>query len=97
MKNNSFIINTSRGAIVNETDLLYALENKLIAGAAIDVLENEYEITNNLLISYTNKKNNLLITPHIGGNTKESFVKTELFMLQKLIQLLSSNNIQTIN
>lgn len=84
MKNDSFIINTSRGAIVNESELLYALENKLIAGAGIDVLDNEYEITNNALINYANYHNNLLITPHIGGNTKESFVKTELFMLQKL-------------
>lgn len=96
MKIDSFLINTSRGAIVNETDLLYALENKLIAGAAVDVLDNEYEITNNVLISYAYNHHNLLITPHIGGNTKESFVKTELFMLEKLIKFLS-NNIQSIS
>jgi D-3-phosphoglycerate dehydrogenase len=88
MNKNSFIINTSRGAIVNESDLLYALDNKLIAGAAIDVLENEYEITNNILIRYANNYNNLLITPHIGGNTKESFEKTEMYMLQKFINII---------
>lgn len=41
MKNTAFLINTSRGPVVNEDDLKYALENNIIAGAGVDVLENE--------------------------------------------------------
>jgi D-3-phosphoglycerate dehydrogenase len=84
MKPNAVLINTARGAIVNTQDLLRALKNKTIAGAALDVIENEYDIENNPLIAYSRVNSNLIITPHIGGNTYESFEKTELFLLSKL-------------
>ena len=84
MKPSSILINTARGAIINSNSLLEALQRGIIAGAALDVVDNEYDIARNELINYAKSHLNLIITPHIGGNTYESFEKTELFLLEKL-------------
>lgn len=84
MKPSAVLINTSRGGVVNSDHLLQALQQQQIAGAALDVIENEYAIDNNALIAYAAEHENLLITPHIGGNTWESFDKTEHFLFEKL-------------
>ena len=83
------MINTSRGGVVEDTNLLRALQEKKIAGAALDVLYGEPDITNNALIDYSNTNRNLIITPHIGGCTFESFEKTEKFIAEKLLQAIS--------
>lgn len=67
MKSSSFVINTARGGIINENDLLNALKEKEISGAAVDVYETEPAIKNELL-----SLPNLFCTPHIGGNSKEA-------------------------
>lgn len=67
MKNTSFLINVSRGGIINEADLVTALNTNVIAGAALDVFENEPHGINQDLLTH----NNLIATPHIGGFTKE--------------------------
>ena len=67
IKKSSFIINTARGAIVNQNDLKDALQNHLIAGSALDVYEIEPPIDKEFL-----KLENLISTPHIGGNSKEA-------------------------
>jgi len=64
MKNTAYLINTSRGPVIKETDLLTALQNKLIAGAGIDVFENEPELTPGL-----EKLNNIVVTPHTASAT----------------------------
>jgi phosphoglycerate dehydrogenase-like enzyme len=69
MKISSCIVNTARGGIVNMNDLKRALENKIIAGAAIDVYENEPPDDQDLA-----HIPNLICTPHIGGNSYESVV-----------------------
>lgn len=79
MKPSAFIINTSRGAVINETDLITALEDNLIAGAALDVLEQEPPELNNPLLYMKN----VILTPHIGWKCLES--------RQRLIELLSMN------
>jgi len=72
MKPTSVLINTARGPVVNEQDLAYALNNGVIAGAAIDVYSTEPPIRkDNPLLS---AKNTLLL-PHIGFATKEAFEK----------------------
>ena len=63
MKNTSFLINTSRGAVVNQTDLKEALISKTIAGAALDVVHTEPLPADNPLW----KLPNVIITPHISG------------------------------
>ena len=67
MKKNSIIINASRGGIVNEIDLDFALNNKIIFYAGIDVFENEPPLDNNPLLS--NKR--VLLSPHAATFTKE--------------------------
>lgn len=79
MKNTAFIINTARGAIINEADLIEALENKKIAGAALDVLELEPPKSDNPLLFM----DNVILTPHIGWECMES--------RQRLIDLLAQN------
>lgn len=64
MKSSAILINTARGGIVDEAALLDALQQKQIAGAAIDVLENEPPDKENKLL--TCKLDNLIITPHIA-------------------------------
>ena len=88
MKVNSILVNTSRGAIINEIDLLEVLKFKSIKGAALDVLEGEPNIQNSDLVKYSKTNSNLIITPHIGGNTYESFAKTEKFLADKLVQII---------
>jgi phosphoglycerate dehydrogenase-like enzyme len=67
MKKTAYILNTARGGIINEVDLKYALQNNIIAGAAIDSYEEEPPTDSELL-----KLENLITTPHIGGNSKEA-------------------------
>ena len=74
MKNSAFIINTARGSIIKEGDLINALQNKEIAGAGIDVFENEPNASKHLLAM-----NNVVITPHVGTATLET--REEMSML----------------
>lgn len=70
MKSSAQLINTARGGIVNEADLLVALKNRSIAGAALDVLAQEPPGKEHLLIN--SKLDNLIITPHIAWASKEA-------------------------
>ena len=80
MKSNAFLINTARGGIVNETDLKYALENNVIAGAALDVYETEPPVSKALL-----SLPNLICTPHTGGNSYEAVVAMGMSAISHLV------------
>ena len=83
----SVLINTSRGELVDEVALVESLENKHLAGAALDVIKQERDgdrRAESPLLAYASNHDDLLITPHIGGATHESMAKTEVFMAQKL-------------
>ena len=69
MKKTSYLINTSRGPIVNEDDLIIALSTNEIAGAGLDVYEKEPLPENNKLRFLPN----VLLTPHIGYVTAENY------------------------
>ncbi len=91
MKKGAFLINTSRGGVVDEAELLDALKSGQLAGAALDVLQDENSgkkgwTKKNPLIQYARNNSNLIITPHTGGATFDSMAKTELFMAQKLLK-----------
>lgn len=87
MKSNAIIINTSRAAVVNSLDLIYSIKNNIISGAALDVIDDELNFGSSDLFYKAHKNyDNLIITPHIGGNTFESFKKTEQFVFNKLIE-----------
>jgi D-3-phosphoglycerate dehydrogenase len=85
------IVNTSRGAIINEDALLVALESGRLAGAALDVICHEELVgtgVTNPLLDYARAHTNLVITPHIGGATYESVEKADLFIVGKLRRFL---------
>jgi D-3-phosphoglycerate dehydrogenase / 2-oxoglutarate reductase len=65
MKPNAILVNTARGEIVKEDDLVEALQNNIIAGAGLDVVEHEPPSSNNPLL----KLKNVVLTPHMGGST----------------------------
>ena len=67
MKSSAYLINTSRGPIVDEVALVEALKNKTIRGAAIDVFENEPRIASGLA-----GLENVILTPHIASATEET-------------------------
>lgn len=87
MKSTAYFINTSRGAIVDEGGLITALLEKKIAGAAIDVATGEPDIWEQLRI-YAKTQNNLIITPHLGGQTAESRYKTQIFIAHKIKEFI---------
>ena len=66
-KPNVILINTSRGQLINEEDLLCALINKQIGAVGLDVLADEPEIYKSVLVQYAKENDNLIITPHCGG------------------------------
>jgi len=68
MKSSAFLINTSRGALIREADLIEALEKGIIAGAGLDVQDPEPPDPGNPLFQLEN----VLITPHIGWRRRES-------------------------
>ena len=83
-----YIINTSRGAVVDLASLIGALGEQKISGAALDVLENEQLSTysgremEQLKILASDKR--VIITPHIAGYSHEAFLGMSKVLLQKL-------------
>jgi len=88
LKQKPWILNTSRGQIVNTKDLKEAIINGVIAGAGLDVLENEklssFTAEENLLFRWLLDQPNVVITPHIAGYSHEAFLKMSEVLLQKL-------------
>ena len=83
MKPTAYIINASRGGVIDESALYNALRNGSIAGAALDVFETEPPL-NNLLIELPN----VICTPHIGAQTKEAQQLTSIVIAEKIIQII---------
>ena len=79
MKKGSFLINTSRGEVVNEKALIDGLKSGKILAAGVDVVCNEHNLNkkDNDLINYSRISNNLIITPHIAGLTIDSERKAQ--------------------
>ncbi|MBT8252181.1 MAG: D-glycerate dehydrogenase [Nitrosopumilus sp.] len=80
MKKSAFLINTARGKIVNEKELAIALKKNIIAGAGLDVFEEEPMNRKNPLI----KLQNVVLAPHIGSSTKETRAKMAQITVKNL-------------
>lgn len=91
LKNQPFIINTSRGNVVDTGALIRALQDGKIKGAALDVLENEKLETLSTIereqLDYLLAQDNVIITPHIAGYSHEAFLKMSEVLLAKLWKL----------
>ena len=83
-----FIINTSRGSVVQTSALIHALKHGIIAGAALDVLENEqlnsFTAAQQEEMLYLTKHPNVILTPHIAGYSTQAFNKMSAVILEKL-------------
>lgn len=83
MKNTAYIINTSRGGIINENALYNALKNKKIAGAALDAFEEEPPLNSKLF-----ELDNVILSPHCGASTKEATDRMGIMAVEGLISVL---------
>ena len=92
MKKTAFIINTSRGPIINEDDLIIALSTNVIAGAGIDVFEKEPLPENNKLRFLPNA----LLTPHLGYVTAENYNMYYSQMIESLEACVTGKPIRVI-
>jgi D-3-phosphoglycerate dehydrogenase len=94
MKDGTWFVNTARGEVVDEPALVRALESGRVTAAAVDVVADSYgpDLSASPLIRYAARHDNLIVTPHIGGYTFESLAKTEVFLAEKLVQVLAAPN-----
>jgi glyoxylate reductase len=83
MKPTAYLINTSRGPVIDEKALVEVLKNKKIGGAALDVFENEPELTPGLA-----ELENVVLTPHIASATKETRDKMAKMAANNIIAAL---------
>jgi D-3-phosphoglycerate dehydrogenase len=93
MKMGAVIVNTSRGAILDERALLAALRSGRVGAAGLDVIDGEWlpDVRRHPLVRYARSHDNLVITPHIGGATVESIAGARMFMANKLAEYLRQN------
>jgi len=84
MKKTAYLINTSRGPVINEKDLYIALKEKWIAGAALDVMEKEPPDWEDSLL----KLENIIITPHISFYSEESYVELKTKVAESVRSVL---------
>jgi D-3-phosphoglycerate dehydrogenase len=88
LRQTPWFLNTSRGKIVKLKDLVIALKNNWIAGAALDVLENEkldaYSSEEKTQLDWLLNQRNVIVTPHIAGYSQEAFFKMAKVLIEKL-------------
>lgn len=84
MKQTAYFINTSRGEVVDQKALCVALERRMIAGAALDVFENEPINANDPIL----KPENVIVTPHVAGHTRDSRAKMIITLAQDVVRAL---------
>ena len=88
LKQKPYIINTARGAVIKTAALINALQQNIIAGAALDVLENEQletlSVPEKQEMEYLVNNQHVLLTPHIAGYSNEAFYKMSAIIIEKL-------------
>ncbi|MDF2722587.1 MAG: hydroxyacid dehydrogenase [Paenibacillus sp.] len=92
MKPTAWLINTARGGVVAEADLIEALRSRRLAGAAIDCFEPEPPPADHPLLSL----DNVILTPHVGGITQESNYVMATTVARNLLRVLSGERVDTI-
>ena len=87
MNNKPIIINSSRGGIINEIDLLEAYKNNYVSGFALDVYE--HEPVNKIFLKNITNDMNCILSPHIAGVTEESNTRVSEFIMNKTNEFFS--------
>jgi len=95
MKKGSYLLNASRGSVVNLGDLVKALKSGHLAGAAIDVYPTEPESNTNSWESELQKCPNTILTPHIGGSTEEAQYAIAAEVSEKVIKHVTTGSTMT--
>jgi D-3-phosphoglycerate dehydrogenase len=95
LKQGSILINASRGTVIDINCLVKALEEKQILGAALDVFPSEPKSNQEEFVSALRKFDNVILTPHIGGSTKEAQANIGVEVSEKLVKY--SNNGSTLS
>ncbi|MCB5239634.1 NAD(P)-dependent oxidoreductase [Niallia circulans] len=88
MKSSAYLINTARGAVINQEDLYNLLSSNKIAGAGLDVYEVEPIPKDSKLLTLSN----VLLTPHVGGTTQESNYITATTVAKNIINFLNGED-----
>ena len=88
MKKNCILINTARGGLINEDDLIESLKNNLIKGAALDVFNNE-PLNESKLFNL----DNIILTPHIAASTEEAQIVVAEMIANQFCDYFNNNKI----
>ena len=92
MKSSAYILNTSRGPIIDEPSMIEALNNEVIAGAGLDVFDEEPLPKDHPLRAMPN----VLISPHLGGRTKENFVSRYQDCVENVLAWLKQEPVRVL-
>ena len=92
MKKGSYLINASRGSVVDIESLATALKTNHLAGSAIDVFPQEPESNNEKFKSSLQKLPNMILTPHIGGSTEEAQMNIGLEVSEALTKFINNGS-----
>jgi len=90
----SFLVNTARGEVVDSGALIEAMENGTVRGAALDVLDGEFDpefknrVLTHPLVKYAQDHTNLIITPHIAGSTEDAWHLTQQHVVEQAIEAM---------
>jgi D-3-phosphoglycerate dehydrogenase len=89
----AYFVNTARGELVDSGALVHALESGRVAGAALDVLDGEFapgfqqNMLRHPLVRYAQKHSNLILTPHIGGSTRDAWAMTQRRTIERAAEI----------
>lgn len=98
MQHGAIFLNTARGELVDEQSMLEATASGKLGGLGVDVISSEHSegsmLTNLRLLA--SQGFNIVVTPHIGGNTVESLARTEKFIAERLVNSFSKCNLEHV-
>ncbi|TCV66056.1 phosphoglycerate dehydrogenase [Pseudomonas fluorescens] len=92
MKPSAVLINTARGGLVRDADLLWALREKQLAGAGLDVFESESDPVLSVVTEQLIQLPSVIVTPHVGASTVEGLNRTNLIAAQCAVAVLEGRS-----
>lgn len=86
MKKGVIVVNTSRGAVVDDDALLVGLKNGIIGAVGLDVLRGEPFVSDHPIVEYARTHTNVVLTPHIGGYVPEAVARACVIAVEKILR-----------